>query len=670
MKRKCLAILMGVILSTASLGACGTSEDKIEEKQQQSSIGQETAFWGEVVSVEDNLLTINLGTRKEMGEPGEGGDASSGEKPEEEEPSMLDFTGEQKEITVTEDTVITRQSMGMAGGTGENGGGEPPERPEGTENGEAPQSPDGEEREEPPQKPEEADGEEASQKSEEITDEEPPQKPEGAENGGPSEMPEGETIALSELQEGDVISVRLDDEGNAVSIMVMSMGAGKAPGGNQSGVESYDAVTEYTSDAETDGAAYTSTGADENAVHVYEGAQVTLNNPSVSRNSEDSTGGDTSSFYGVGAALLTSDGSTCIKGGEIITDAAGGAGLFAYDEGCIYAADTVISTQQDTSGGIHAAGGGSLYAWNLQVDTQGESSAAIRSDRGGGKMVIDGGNYVSNGIGSPVIYSTADIAVNNAQLTANGSEAICIEGRNSIHLYDSDLIGNMSDDERNDTTWNVILYQSMSGDSEVGNSIFEMQGGTLTAENGGMFYTTNTESTITLWDVDITCAEDSEYFLKCTGNSNQRGWGESGNNGADCLFTAIGQQMEGDIIWDSISNLDLYFTEGSSFTGAIVQDESNAGDGGEGYCDLFISKDSEWTVTGDSVLRNLYCAGTISDAQGESVTIKGTDGTVYEEGSGDYVITVENYEEEADLSGASAITQWSEYQTEKPSQLA
>lgn len=153
-------------------------------------------------------------------------------------------------------------------------------------------------------------------------------------------------------------------------------------------------------------------------------------------------------------------------------------------------------------------------------------------------MVVDGGTYTSNGVGSPAIYSTADISVNNAALTANGSEAICIEGLNSIHLFDSDLTGNMSDSEQNDCTWNVILYQSMSGDSEVGNSTFEMNGGSLTAGNGGMFYTTNTESTITLSDVAITYADDSEFFLKCTGNSNQRGWGESGANGADCLFTA------------------------------------------------------------------------------------------------------------------------------------
>ena len=285
-------------------------------------------------------------------------------------------------------------------------------------------------------------------------------------------------------------------------------------------------------------------------------------------------------------------------------------------------------------------------------------------------MVVDGGTYTSNGVGSPAIYSTADIAVNNAVLTANGSEAICIEGLNSIHLFDSDLTGNMSDLEQNDCTWNVILYQSMSGDSQVGNSTFEMNGGSLTAKNGGMFYTTNTESTITLSDVDITNAEDSEFFLKCTGNANERGWGTAWDNGADCLFTAVQQEMEGDVVWDSISQLDFYITDGSTLTGAVTDDETNAGDGGEGYCNVYVGEDCTWTFTGDSVLTGLSNSGTIVDEDGNTVTVKGSDGTVYVEGTGSYTVTVESYSDSADLSGSSEVTQWSDYQVEKPEALA
>ena len=227
----------------------------------------------------------------------------------------------------------------------------------------------------------------------------------------------------------------------------------------------------------------------------------------------------------------------------------------------------------------------------------------------------------------------------------------------------------MRDDDQNDCTWNVILYQSMSGDSEVGNSTFEMQGGSLTAKNGGMFYTTNTESTITLSDVDITYALDNDFFLRCTGNNNQRGWGESGANGADCLFTASSQEMEGDIIWDSISQLDFYMMDNSTLTGAIIDDETYAGNGGDGYCALFIEKGSTWIVTGDSTLTTLSNAGTIVDEDGNTVTIRGEDGTVYVKGTSSYTITVENYNDSADMSGAGTLANWSDHEVTRPEEL-
>ena len=482
----------------------------------------------------------------------------------------------------------------------------------------------------------------------EKPDGEPPAKPDGDNSEPPTgEKPDGEP------PQGD-------GQG----------GPGGAPGGQSQGVESYDAANDYTEDTTVDGETLTSTGTDENVAHISEGAKVSVKNSTITRESSDSQGGDNSSFYGVGAAVLATDGEAYVSNSTIDTDSKGAAGLFAYGDGTVYAANNTITTKQDTSGGIHAAGGGKLYAWDMTVETNGESSAAIRSDRGGGTMVVDGGTYTSNGVGSPAIYSTADISVNNATLTANGSEAICIEGLNSIHLFDSDLTGNMSDDDQNDCTWNVILYQSMSGDSEVGNSTFEMNGGSLTAKNGGMFYTTNTESTITLSDVDITYADENDFFLKCTGNSNQRGWGESGKNGADCLFTAIKQEMQGDVVWDSISQLDFYMTDGSTLAGAVTDDESNAGEGGDGYCNLYIGEGCTWTVTGDSTLTSLSNSGTIVDDKGNTVTVKGTDGTVYVEGESDYTVTVDSYSDKADLSGASSTTQWSDYEVTKPEELA
>ncbi len=721
MKKKYLAAILGVMMAATSVTVCGAATTETTTNTTESSENKETedttvesaestddsdssadvdkedsdeedVTYGEVKSVEDGKIIIAVGTMKEMGGNGgaPGGDASSDtadksdaeaasddssdeaqEKPDGdnadgnggtpggdqgEAPSMLDLTGDEMTVTVTDDTVITKESAGGPGGAPGGNQGEAPEKPDGD-------STDGNGQGEAPEKP---DGDNGNG-----------QAPGGDQGGAPDgNNSQSETIELSDIQEGDIVAITTDDDGNALTIKVQSSdmgggqgGPGGAPGGQSQGVDSYDAANTYDSDTEVSDTSLESTGTDENAALVSSGANVTFDNVDITRNSSDSTGGDNSSFYGVGAALLATEGNAYVKGGTVTTDAAGGAGLFAYGDGTVYAADTTIKTTQDTSGGIHAAGGGKLYAWDLNVETDGESAAAIRSDRGGGTMVVDGGTYTSNGVGSPAVYCTADIAVKDATLTANGSEAVCIEGLNSLHLFNCDLTGNMSDLSQNDSTWTVILYQSMSGDSEVGNSTFQMDGGTLTSQNGGVFYTTNTESDITLKDVDITYNNDNEYFLRCTGNNNERGWGESGANGADCDFTAISQDMEGSVIWDTISQLDFYMTDGSNLTGAIIDDESFAGNGGDGYCNVYVSDDSTWTVTGDSTVSTLSNAGTIVDDSGKNVTIKGTDGTVYVEGDSDYTITVDKYEDTADTSGSDTVASWSDYEVEKPDTL-
>lgn len=620
--------------------------------------------YGKVTAVDSDTVTVALG---EVDESEDNGGSVS-----------LTLTGEQMTVTLSDDTEIT--------GQGGHGGGAPDGMGPGDMAGKGGDDASSESDSAVPEKPadssdstDQPQGDSSSDESQDGSSSDTAQGGSGAHqkpDGKPGDKPGGgsQTLEVSDLEEGDIISITIDESGDVTEVSVLSdesgqQGGGQPGGGQSSGVDSYDAATEYTSDVADSGQTIESTGTDENAVHAYEGATVSLSDMKIIRDSDSSTGGDNSSFYGVGASVLETDGTLYLSDSEITSDAKGGAGVFAYGDGTVYLADTLINTSQDTSGGIHVAGGGTLYAWDVTATTQGESSAAIRSDRGGGTMVVDGGTYTSNGTGSPAIYSTADITVNDADLTANNSEAICIEGLNTIRLFDSDLTGNMPDNEQNDCTWNVILYQSMSGDSEVGNSTFEMDGGSLTAGNGGMFYTTNTESTFTLRDVDITYAEANDFFLKCTGNSNQRGWGTAGANGADCLFTAINQEMEGDVIWDSISQLDFYMTDGSTLKGAVVDDESNAGDGGDGYCSLYISEDSTWTVTGDSTLTNLYSAGKIVDEDGSTVTIKGTDGTVYVQGDSEYTITVSSYSTDVDLSGASDMESWSDYEVEEPSEL-
>jgi hypothetical protein len=258
-----------------------------------------------------------------------------------------------------------------------------------------------------------------------------------------------------------------------------------------------------------------------------------------------------------------------------------------------------------------------MNATNLDVQTQGASSAAIRSDRGGGTVTVDGGTYVTNGTGSPAVYSTANISVSNATLTANASEAIVIEGKNSVTLNNVTLSGSMqASTDANENIHNIMLYQSMSGDAEVGQSTFSATDGSILAKAGDLFYVTNTTCAITLENVALTLAND--VLLNVTGNSNSRGWGTAGANGGTCSFTATNQQLSGNILVDSISSLDLSLTSGSVFTGAINTS------GAAGTVHVTLASGASWVLTGDSYITSF--TGDVSQitTNGYSVFVNGT----------------------------------------------
>ena len=269
------------------------------------------------------------------------------------------------------------------------------------------------------------------------------------------------------------------------------------PGG-QGGFGGSGTVTQGTSanTINADSSVYTETyesdGDDENALRV-DGAEVTLDDITVKKSGGNSSNTEDGDFYGQNAALLATNGATVsIRNARILSSAQNGNGVFSYGEGTtVNISDSVITTTADNSGGLQTTGGGTTNASDLTIETSGNSSAAIRSDRGGGTVNADGGSYTSNGLNSPAVYSTADITVKNAALTANNSEALVIEGQNSITLENCTVSGSMSENgtSADENTHNIMIYQSMSGDAEVGTSNFSMIGGS--PEVKGMAITFN-----------------------------------------------------------------------------------------------------------------------------------------------------------------------------------
>ena len=531
----------------------------------------------------------------------------------------------------------------------------------------------------PPEKPDDnsnaAPGSEGSSDSNAQT---PPEKPDDAGNGMDFFTAGDDTLTLdfadteilveigNDTEEGSlddiaadsILSIEFDENGDVTQVTVLSThpddmgGNGEigapdgngAPNGNgapdgngapggfggSGEVTQGDAATTISEDSTVSDETYTSTGDDENAVRI-DGATVTLDGITVDKSSGSSSNTEDGDFYGMNAALLATGGAdVTITGATVTSSAQNGNGVFSYGEGTtVTISDSTITTTADNSGGIQTTGGATTNASGLTVDTSGNSAAAIRSDRGGGTVNVNGGTYTSNGYNSPAVYSTAAISVSDATLTANHSEALVIEGQNSITLDNCDVTGNMSDTEgtsSDENVHNVMIYQSMSGDAEVGTSSFTMNGGTLTSNNGDMFYVTNTHCTINLTGVTLTNNDSDAYLLNVTGNSASHGWGTAGSNGAQVEFTADDQTLEGDIIVDSISTLELTLSGSSSFTGMInITENADGGTAVDDNAVVTVEEGSTWTLTGDCTITSLTNNGTI-DFNGHTITL--ADGTV------------------------------------------
>ena len=504
------------------------------------------------------------------------------------------------------------------------------------------QKPDGET---PPEKPE---GEEGQDTSDDQT---PPEMPDGeAPEGGMSNFTAGDTsitvdltdttitknddaIGVEDLSEDDLLQITFDEDGVAkeASVVTQSGPQGEPGGFGGSGeVTQGSSANTISEDGTFEEESYESTGDDENALRI-DNAEVTLNNITVNKSAGSSSNTEDGDFYGMNAALLATNGANVtIKNATVTSSAQNGNGVFSYGSGTVVnIEDSTITTTADNSGGIQTTGGGTTNASNLTVETSGNSSAAIRSDRGGGTVNVDGGAYTSNGYNSPAVYSTAAIEISDATLIANSSEALVIEGSNSITLNNCTVYGNMSDTEgssSDENVHNVMIYQSMSGDAEVGTSLFSMTDGSLTSDNGDLFYITNTACEIDLSGVEISNLDKDSYLMNICGNSASKGWGTAGANGAQVVFTASNQELNGDIVVDTISTLDMTLKDNSTFTGTInIVDNEENGTAVSDNADITIESGSTWTLTGDCTVSTLTNNGTIN-YNGYTITL--ADGTV------------------------------------------
>ena len=401
MKRSMAMILTGttILVMTVTATVTGCQSDTSKEKEE--------TLYGEVSKIDENEITIALGEEPKKPEEGEapqdenvppakpeadGGTGQEdeseetmpeGEIPEGSEPQGgmnpgITLTGEEKTITVDEDTEYQKTGGNMGGPQGE------------------------------------------AQES--------------------KDRKEDQEASLDDLEEGDIVTVVLKgDQASSIAIQTMGKGMYESSEGTiaLSGVYTVDGE-EKTSKEED----FESNSEDENAVLVTGKGTLTMTGATLSKTGDTSSADESNFYAVNAIFAVADHSTATLGDATLESEADGSNAVFATGEASKITADNLtIHTKGDSSRGLDATYGGTIEATNVDITTEGAHCAPIATDRGEGTIVVEGGTLSAAGEGSPCIYSTGDITAKTVTGTAMGSQAAVVEGKNSITLRDCDLTG-------------------------------------------------------------------------------------------------------------------------------------------------------------------------------------------------------------------------------------
>ena len=345
------------------------------------------------------------------------------------------------------------------------------------------------------------------------------------------------------------------------------------------------------------------TTSDQNAFIGKNKAIVNIEN-SVFDKTGNTTSNDNSNFHGQNAVVLGIDGSQInIKGSNITSNSNGSNAVFATGEGSVITVEnTNIHTKSDSSRGLDATYKGTVNGKHLTITTEGAHSAALATDRGEGTITAEAAKLTTSGEGSPIIYSTGNITADYITGEAKNSEIGVVEGKNSITLTNSNVTGYKDN--------GFMLYQSFSGDAESGIARLKAENNALTSHATGAFiYVNNTTAEVDLTGNTIS-TPNTTTLVKAAAESR---WGKTGENGGHLTLHASNQSLNGNIVADAISTIALDMTNGSNLVGAVNTNNTAK------EVTVKLSKDSTWTLTGDSYVKSL----TNEDTTGSNIHLNG-----------------------------------------------
>ncbi len=357
---------------------------------------------------------------------------------------------------------------------------------------------------------------------------------------------------------------------------------------------------------------FDSSNDDENALRV-EGATATLDDVTVSKMSGESTNAANSAAYGRNAAFLALNGANVTMNNSAVSAYPADANaVVAYGDGTgITLVDVTVMTDGNDSATLLANGGAVLYATNVNASTEGDASMGIRTGGEGATVVADGGSYTTNSLNSPAVYSTGDVSVRGAVLTAYLSQALVVEGDGMLVLEECAVSGSMGETGAGKMPGAVQMFSTVEDGRDGGSGQLSITGGSLETANGDLFYVTNTAAGIVLSGVEM-ANTGSGGLIRVEGGVDSTAEGTVGENGGNLAFTADGQTLTGDVTVDSISTLALTLKNGSTFEGAVNVVENTAGSAVPNNATVTVDEGCTWTLTGNCTLSYFANNGTVN----------------------------------------------------------
>ncbi|MBS4960591.1 MAG: hypothetical protein KHZ62_07235 [Clostridiales bacterium] len=320
--------------------------------------------------------------------------------------------------------------------------------------------------------------------------------------------------------------------------------------------------------------------ADQTSLLVKDGRIGTIRKSEIKK-SVDSTNTDESRIFGINSAVLVKPSSkVLLQSTNVKTTGNHSNGVFVSgkDASATFSSG-LVETMGSNSKGLVAVDGGKITTSYVDVTTHGESSPAVKVERGDGEVTMTGGTMITEGLNSPAINSLDSVIIKDATVSAYQSSFGVIDGNGLISMTNSRLYAGKNR--------GFEIIDTESGLNTSGTGTVRILNGSLTVEEGPVFYVTNTKASIKM---DQTTVKNKADLLVAEASS----YGLAGRNGGEVVLSSTNQKLKGDIKADKYSTVTFDIGEKTTYTGAIN------GENTAKAVNVSLEKNSLWEVTGTS----------------------------------------------------------------------